>query len=43
MVTEFTVAANETVNFWLIIAPHGLDIDIRNAEFFVDIQQLEGR
>ena len=43
VVTNFIVAANEAVSFWLIIAPDGLDINIRNAEFFVDIQQIEGR
>jgi len=41
--TEFIVAANETVSFWLVIAPNGLDTNTRNAEFFVDIWQMEGR
>ena len=43
LVTEFTVATNETVSFWLLIVPDGLDTNIRNVGFFVDIQQLEGR
>ena len=42
VVTNFVVAANETVSFWLVIAPDGLDTSIRNAAFFVDIQQIEG-
>ena len=42
MVTEFIVAVNETVSFWLAISPDGFDTDIRNVEFFVDIQQMEG-
>ena len=37
--TEFFVAANETVSFWLVIAPDGLDTNVRNVKFFVDIQQ----
>ena len=41
--TEFVVKANETVDFWLAIAPDGLDTNIRNVELLVDIQQLEGR
>ena len=41
--TEFIVAANETVSFWLVIAPDGLDTNVRNAELFVDIRQMEGR
>ena len=40
---EFIVAANETVSFWLVIAPDGLDTNVRNAELFVDIRQMEGR
>ena len=43
VVINFIVAANETVSFWLIIVPEGLDTDIRNAGFLVDIQQIEGR
>ena len=41
--TEFVVGASETVEFWLVIAPDGLDAAIRNVELLVDIQQLEGR
>ena len=41
-VTGFRVAAKETVNFWLIIAPAGLDANIKNAEFFIDIRQMDG-
>jgi len=42
--TEFCVEANESVSFWLVIAPDGLDSNIiSNAKFFVDIQQNEGR
>jgi len=42
-VTEFLVPANETVSFWLLIAPDGLDTNMRNAKLFVDIQQVKGR
>ena len=41
--TDFVVAPKETVNFWLVIAPDGLDANIRAAKFFIDIQQIEGR
>ena len=41
--TEFHVEANETISFRLIIAPAGLDTQIRNVELFVDIRQIEGR
>ena len=40
--TEFIVETKETVSFWLIIAPNGLDTNISNSELFIDIQQLEG-
>ena len=40
---DFVVAAKETVSFWLALAPNGLDTNIRDAEFFIDIQQMEGR
>ena len=40
-VAEFCAAANETISFWLIIAPDGLDTVVRNVELFVDIQQVE--
>ena len=39
---EFVVAANESVDFWLIIAPIGLNASIKSAELFIDIQQAEG-
>ena len=39
---DFHVAANETVAFWLVIAPDGLDTTIQNATLYVDIQQMEG-
>ena len=42
-VTEFSVAAKQTVSFWLIIMPDGLDTNVQNAKLFVDIQQAEGR
>ena len=42
-VTAFPVAAKETVSFWLIIAPTGLDTNMRNVKLFADIQQTEGR
>ena len=42
-VTDFGVAPNETVSFWLVIGPDGLDTNGRSAKFFVDIQQVEGR
>ena len=41
--SEFVVVAKETVTFWLMIAPDGLDESIRNIEFLVDIKQIEGR
>ena len=41
--TEFIVAANEIVNFWLVIASDGLDTNVKDAELFIDIQQIEGR
>ena len=41
--TEFRVEVNETIDFRLIIAPAGLDTQIRNIEFFIDIRQIEGR
>ena len=42
VVTDFSVAASETVTFWLVIAPDGLDTNVINTKFFVDIQQMEG-
>jgi hypothetical protein len=39
---EFVVKAKESVDFWLAIAPNGLDTNIKDAELFVDIQQVEG-
>jgi len=39
---EFVVKAKESVDFWLAIAPSGFDTNIKDAEFFVDIQQVEG-
>ena len=42
-VTGFHVAANETVSFWLLIAPDGLDTNVRHAKLLIDIQQMEGR
>ena len=41
--TEFVVKANETVDFWLIISPDGLDTHIIDAKLFIDIQQWEGK
>ena len=40
--TEFVVPANETIEFWLIIAPIGLDTTITDAKLFFDILQVEG-
>ena len=40
--TEFHVKANETIDFWLVITPDGLDTTIKNANLFIDIQQMEG-
>ena len=39
---EFIVKANDTVNFWLFIGPDGLDTNVKEAELFVDIRQMEG-
>jgi len=39
---EFAVTAGEAVDFDLAIAPDGLDTNIRNAELFIDVQQLKG-
>ena len=39
---EFVVQANETIEFWLIIAPIGLGTTVKDAKLFVDIQQMEG-
>ena len=41
--TEFIVSAKETVNFWLIISPNGLDTNITYAELSIDTWQIEGR
>ena len=41
--TEFVVRTNETVIFWLGIGSDGLDTNIRDVKFFIDIQQVEGR
>jgi hypothetical protein len=41
--SEFVVAPSESVEFWLIIAPIGIDTTIKTAELFVDIQQMEGK
>ena len=40
--TEFIVKAKETVDFWLVIAPAGLDTAVKNTALFVDIRQAEG-
>ena len=40
---EFVVAAKESENIWLIIAPIGLDTKIKVVKLYIDIQQLEGR
>lgn len=40
--TEFVVKAKETVDFWLLIAPYGLDTNIKESELFIDIRQIEG-
>ena len=43
LTTEFILAAKETIDFWLILAPLGLDTNVREVEFFIDIQQIEVR
>ena len=40
---EFTVKAKEKGNFWLVIDPAGLDKNIKEAEFFIEIRQAERR
>ena len=40
---EFFVKPKETVEFQLLMAPDGLDENIREAELIVDIRQVEGR
>jgi hypothetical protein len=40
--SEFIVRAKESADFWLIIAPNGLDANIKDAELLVDIRQVEG-
>ena len=39
---EFAVASGKTVDFGIVIAPDGLDTNIKNAELLIDIQQREG-
>jgi len=39
---EFEVKAKETISFQLLIGPKGLDTNIKDAELFVDIRQMEG-
>ena len=41
-VTEFIVQTKETVSFELLIGPEGLDTNVRDAELFMDIRQMEG-
>jgi len=36
---EFIVPIKETVNFWIIIMPDGLDINPKDAELFIDVEQ----
>ena len=43
VVTAFNVAPKQTISFWLVITPDGLDTNAQNAKLFVDIQQAEGR
>ena len=38
---EFVVGIGETVSFWLVVGPDGLDTTLRDADFFIDIQQAE--
>jgi len=40
--TEFVVPANETISFWLVLAPIGLDTNVKDIKFFIDIHQMEG-
>ena len=39
---EFLVKTKETVDFWLIVGADGLDTNVKEAKFFVDIRQVEG-
>ena len=38
---EFTIRAKETVDFYLALGPEGLTTDAKNAEFFIDLKQIE--
>ena len=40
--TEFVVRTKETVVFKLLIGSEGLDVNLKDAELHIDIQQLEG-
>ena len=40
--SQFIVKAKERVDFWLAIAPDGLDTNIKDAELLIDIQQVKG-
>ena len=41
--TEFIVRKKETESFYLVIAPTGLDTDVIEANFYVEVRQTEGR
>ena len=42
MCIDFIVPAKETVSFLLVIAPDGLDTNIKDAQLFIDVKQVEG-
>ena len=42
LITEFIVEAKDVVDFWLILGPNGLDTNLLEVEFIIDIQQWEG-
>ena len=41
--SEFFVGTKETVDFWLVIVPDGLNTDIKKTALYIDIKQVEGK
>ena len=41
--SEFIVSPGETIDFWLIFTPDGLDTNTVDTAITIDIQQVEGR
>ena len=39
---EFVVKAKESVEFHVLLGPNGLTTDITDADFFIDIKQIDG-